>query len=273
MLRQAKRRKKRRIVLWASLAGAVLFFIILRFNLFPPLSSFFNTLASPFWKVEKAIGEKISSRVSISRSKKSLLEQNKLLKERLGEYEMELLYKDILFDENKELKEILQRSEDLAFPEGGFILGVILAKPNQSPYDSVVIDIGRRDGVKEGDLVFAKGDILLGQLDEISKKTSRIKLFSTPGEKLDVVISDSNIYITLYGRGGGNFEMALPRDVEITKGTEVVLPGITPYLVAIVQKINYDPRDPMQKILLTSPVNVQNLKFVEVLKQNRIDEI
>jgi len=58
--------------------------------------------------------------------------------------------------------------------------------------------------------------------------------------------------------------MILPRDFVLEKGNEVVLPGITPYVLGIVQSILSDPRDSFQKALLVSPVNIQELKFVEV---------
>ena len=58
--------------------------------------------------------------------------------------------------------------------------------------------------------------------------------------------------------------MILPRDFVLEKGTEVVLPGITPYVIGIVQTIISDPRDSFQKALLSSPVNIQEIKFVEV---------
>ena len=70
----------------------------------------------------------------------------------------------------------------------------------------------------------------------------------------------------MIGRGGGNFEMILPRDFILEKGTEVVLPVITPYTLGIVQTILSDPRDSFQKALLASPVNIFELKFVEVEK-------
>jgi len=58
--------------------------------------------------------------------------------------------------------------------------------------------------------------------------------------------------------------MILPRDFVLEKGNEVVLPGITPYTLGVVETIISDPRDSFQKALLVSPVNIQELKFVEV---------
>jgi hypothetical protein len=56
----------------------------------------------------------------------------------------------------------------------------------------------------------------------------------------------------------------MPKDLTMQKGDQVVLPGINPYVLAIAQTIISDPRDPFNKMLLTSPVNIQELKFVEV---------
>jgi len=68
----------------------------------------------------------------------------------------------------------------------------------------------------------------------------------------------------LVGRGGGNFEMTMPKNFILQKGDQVVLPGPYPYVLAIVEKIISDPRDLFTKALLVSPVNIQELKFVEV---------
>ena len=61
--------------------------------------------------------------------------------------------------------------------------------------------------------------------------------------------------------------MIIPRDLTLAEGDQAVLPGINPYVVGIVQTIISDPRDPFIKALLTSPVNMQELKFVEVEEQ------
>ena len=78
------------------------------------------------------------------------------------------------------------------------------------------------------------------------------------------VVSAQNLSMELVGRGGGNFEMIMPKDITLQKGDQVALPGIIPHVVAIAETIISDPRDPFTKALLTSPVNIQALKFVEV---------
>lgn len=261
--RGSRRGKNKRIRL--ILLAIALFVLLGASGIFGPFSYFLNKVATPVWKTGNFIKNKTNDLGYLLQSKKRLLAENELLKERLNEYEIQLLLQSVILDENKQLKETLQRASDILADGEEFILAVILAKPNRSPYDTLVIDLGRNSDIQKGDYVFARGDILIGQVEEVFSRSSKVKLFSTPGEKVDIVISGEDIYTTLIGRGGGNFEMTLPRDVEIEEGTKVVLSGITPYLVATVGKINYDPRDTLQEILLTSPVNVQHLKFVQVL--------
>ena len=161
------------------------------------------------------------------------------------------------------MKEILDRKNN---NNTDLILAGILAKPNRSIYDTLLIDAGTNDGILKEKKVFALGNVPIGYIAETYPSSSKVVLYSNPGEKTDVVISGKDIYMQAVGRGGGNFEMILPRDFIITEGEEVDLPGVNPYILGTVQTILSDPRDSFQKALLVSPVNVQQLKFVEVEK-------
>ncbi|MDQ3245278.1 MAG: hypothetical protein M3P22_02970, partial [bacterium] len=56
------------------------------------------------------------------------------------------------------------------------------------------------------------------------------------------------------------------RDLEIQEYTELHLPGLPTSVIAKMQAIISDPHDSTKKALLTSPVNIQELKFVQVEK-------
>jgi cell shape-determining protein MreC len=118
--------------------------------------------------------------------------------------------------------------------------------------------------VTTGATVFALGNVPIGRVDLVYENSSRIILFSNPGEKTSVDINDTTF--ELVGRGGGNFEMNLPRDIDLQKGAQAVLPRVTPHVVATVETIISDPRDAFKKALLVSPVNIKELRFVEIEK-------
>ncbi len=201
-----------------------------------------------------------SNTATAFRFKSSLVLENETLKNKLLEQDAMLLNYGLVSDENIKLKEILGR-KSLNIQ---MLLSAILEKPNRSLYDTLVLDVGSEDGVSEGDLVFAFGDIPVGQIKGVYGKTSNVNLFSNSGEKTDVMVGTNNTFMEIVGRGGGNFEMILPRDFNIQIGAHVFLPGISNYVVATIETIVSDPRDSYAKALLVSPVNIQELKFVQV---------
>jgi len=206
------------------------------------------------------IMEKFGNLGAYFTSKNSLYLQNQNLQSQLNQEETRISNYNSLLLENDNLKEILGR-KDTKEPA---ILAAILSKPNRSIYDTLIIDAGTKEGIKEGDTVFALGNVPIGRIALAYSNSSKVILFSNSGEKTQAVVLGINIFMELVGRGGGNFEMIMPKDFILQKGDQVVMPGINPYLLAVVERIIFDPRDPFVKALLASPVNVQELKFVEV---------
>ncbi len=58
--------------------------------------------------------------------------------------------------------------------------------------------------------------------------------------------------------------MIAPRDFDLGRGDQAVMPGILPRTLGIVQEVISSPRDPFIKALLVSPANIQELKFVQI---------
>lgn len=198
---------------------------------------------------------------SVFESKKSIIAERDILKNQVADLEAQIASLTALKDENEKLQEMLGRKSEKI----ELVLGRIVAKPNQSPYDTLVIDAGSDDGIIDGARVLARGDIAIGTVVETAPHISKIKLYSTSGEKTKGAITGKDIFIDLVGTGAGTFEATLPRDVVVEKGTPVVLPD-GGNVVAIVEEQIVDPRDPFQKILFRSPVNLFELRFVGVEK-------
>lgn len=226
------------------------------------LSVVSHTVFKPIVVLGNNIGSNISNIGFYFNSKKNLSLENQKLNDELLENKATLANYNSLVDENTKLKESLVRKDE----KSELVLGGILSKPNKSLYDTLIIDIGTNNGIKTGDLVLAFGDVPLGRIGEVYPNSSKVTLFSSSGEKTEVVVTGSDVFLEVIGRGGGNFELNVPRDFKLEDYGEVVLPGITPYTVAKIIKVISDPRDSFVKALLTSPVNIQELKFVEVKK-------
>ncbi len=227
------------------------------FNIFSHVTNF---VFHPVVTVGHSIGGGLESFGSFFLSRSRLLNENESLRQDLNDARAKVVNYEVVENENKELKEVLGvKDEDVKM-----VLATILSKPNQSPYDTLVVDLNSNEVVSVGDRVFAYGDIPVGRVAEVGSKVAKVVLYSNSGEKVQVVVGVDNIYMDVVGRGGGNFEMSVPNDFVVTEGETVVLPGLKPYVLGIVEKVISDPRDAFQKVLLVSPVNIQELKFVEI---------
>lgn len=236
------------------------FFLLLYFSggVFGFLGSVSHFIFKPVINAGNNLGESINNLGDYFSSKKelSILYEKSLAD--INNLNAKMANHNEILEENISLKESLNRKSE----DKNLLLASILVKPNSSPYDTLILDVGEKYGVKIGDLVFAFGNIPIGKIAEVYDKTSKVVLFSNSKEETEVSLD--KVYFKMIGRGGGNFEIDLPRDFEIEKGDEVVLPGITPHTVAIFEKIISDPRDSFARALFVSPVNIQEIKFVEI---------
>ncbi|MCU0660532.1 MAG: rod shape-determining protein MreC [Candidatus Pacebacteria bacterium] len=253
--------RQRKIFHLALTICAVVLAVVFRAPLGTAFSKVAHGVAWPFLELKQSISEVFSVVQITFQTKETLVAQNEALLQELEEAKLANLERDILFADNVALRAALERPQT----EGERLVATILSKPNKSPYDTLVIDIGTDTGITPGATVFARGSVPIGMIDEVYRRNARVRLFSTPKESTQVTLKNG-IQIDIVGTGGGSFKATLPRDITIVEGDILTLPLLTPQIVAVVKKIVSDSRDPFQTILATSPVNIQELKFVEVEK-------
>jgi len=254
---QDRKNKRKKFLLIGFVLFVILFFIFGNNKLIPKLSPGLIGFAVPIWKTEVAFTDVFLKQVFSS--KKDLLNQNLILKNRLEEIESQNRTFNILKQENENLKSILLRAG-----QERFILATILVKPNRSPYGTVIIDVGEDDGVGPDDLVFANGNVVIGEIESVGKKSSKVILYSTPGYISQVTIENTGRYFNAKGRGAGDFEIQFPRDLDVEEGEILLYPSINRYVVGVVSSIIFDPRDSFKKVLFRSAANIQELKWVQV---------
>jgi cell shape-determining protein MreC len=221
--------------------------------------SIFYPITSLVWKIEKSTVDWFSHMGGIVRSKYSLVEENRRLEMEIQTNKTSLLLLDILKNENLDLKLILGRKSSEKM-----VLGVILASPPTSPYDTAIIDVGSDDGIVVGDKVFADGDVLIGEIAEVYGNQSKIFFLSTPGKKTMVSFINSKIKTEAIGRGGGNFRANIPAGAGVIAGDIVVSADIDPKNMGIVESVDTDSADSFSSILFRMPINIYSLHFVEI---------
>ena len=225
------------------------------------LSGIFSRFGSLVWRSEKAFSQSIRSTVDLFRSKEVLLTENKELKEHLQTMIIDTLAVDIARQENKELKEILGRDESRIS-----MLASVLRTPPFSPYDTFILDIGKNKEVEVGNYVFVGGNNLVGEIVEVNNTSSKAQLLSSPGKKTPVLVGPKSVAVEAVGRGAGNFEIILSREISVQKGDSIVVPDIHSMLLGVVGQVDLGPAKTFQRVLFASPVNIQDVRWVTVAK-------
>lgn len=211
--------------------------IILHFILPNLLTNILMTFARPLW----VIGKDDSVNVSMLLPET----QNAIIAE--------------LKKENSELKAILNRNQS-----ANLVLGYILKKPPFTAYDSYIIDIGSNNGVAVGDKVYVSGDILVGDIQEVSQNSSKVRLYSSYGTKFDILISDKNVEAVATGGGGGSFLTIVPRDLKIKEGDTITVPDISNTVFGRVGKVIVDPARAFSTVIFSQSINLYEQKWVLV---------
>lgn len=217
------------------------------------------SFAAPFWRAERTVAA-LGARVSPLTTKEEAVEENGLLKERNRFLEAKTYMIPLLEKENAELKKMLLRRPDDAV----LLLARVLVPLGRSPYDTLVVDIGERDGVKAGALVTAYDTVVLGVIERVYARTSLVKLFSSPKETVEVVIGEERTPATAEGLGGGAWKTRMPKGVTIREGDTVLLPSSASDILGIVASVAIGQSDSFQTIFFQAPVNLYKIEWVYV---------
>ncbi len=259
-LSKNKKNYAKRILFFSSILFSVTFFYLGGlFFLTGPL----HYVGKPLWWLKDYSTEVVSDITTLVQTKKRLSEENRGLKNQLSQVDSQLLLSQLLLAENNELKKLLGRKNS----EQKFILANVLVKPNLSPYDSLILDIGETYDIKVGNKVMVNNNIVIGEIENVFSKTAKVRLYSFPNETLSVAVGFDKIIGEAKGKGGGNFEVKLPREVLIEEGDIVVLPEMSLSVLGIVGSISTTPEDPFQTILFRIPINIFQLRWVQILQE------
>ncbi len=193
-------------------------------------------------------------------SKQSLIKKILALQSEIDANKASLISLDALDKENQKLKSELGR--DISGHKG--VMARVIVPPNRSLYDTLTLDIGHEEGAFVGQNVYAFDSIALGTISDTKAHSSTVLLYSSPNRETVGSVSGSDLTVTLIGRGAGEYEVRMPRDIVFEQGGVITEQTLKLNTIAVIQKIVTDPRDPFQRLLAKVPVNLQTLKYVVV---------
>lgn len=246
-------------------------FVIIIFLIFPFIISTLDIpknilvqISTPIWNSERNIILSIKDSSSFIKNKSYLIEENNILKSRLTDILSLKLENRFLKQENIQLKQELGRSAE----KDNSILATILVRPNKTVYDTLIVDVGKDDGISIGDTVISEWSTLLGEVIDTFPKSSKILLYSSSDIITNVTIGEENINAEAIGMGGSNYEINIPRDIYIATSSIIIVPNRKGLILGVVDEIKKRPQDTIQKLLFKTPINIQQLKWVTIIKKN-----
>lgn len=263
-MRYLNTKKKR--TYWREL-GIALFvlFIFFLYMFLPKLiigsTSIVSQISTPLFKVFSHQGVNDSWAILFSK-KESLLEENRLLAERLSFLEGKALLSDLLLVENNTLKGL---KADKLTASSTPLLAPIIGRAGLSLYSTVIVGLGTEDGVIGGNFVLSPAGYLIGTVSRVDVHTALVTLFSADGLERDVFVGTGHTLLKAEGQGSGNFIIETPHEAGIIIGDAIINADGLPYPFGVVEEIKSKSAEPFETIRFQHPVNVPDLPFVLIV--------
>ena len=218
--------------------------------LFAQLFTFAGSVVFVPFKVLDSWLTEGTGRVSVFfRDRNQLADELERLEAELLTYADEAAIIASLEDENNRLKRfsvtLASQGEQTASATDLIMAGVI-GLPGDLPYDSVIIDRGREDGIQPGAIVFSGPRKAIGMVEKVMAKSSLVVLVTTPGVESTVYILGPNIYTTAVGEGGGVLRVSVPQGITLAVGQSVIVPGLSGGVFGTIGVV--DKKDPVHSV-------------------------
>lgn len=186
-----------------------------------------------------------------------LVEENRNLLNEIEKNRIGLADHESLKYENQKLREALKLKSSEKM-----IAASIIARPPQVPLDSLFLDKGSQDGLKEGDRVLVGERILVGKIAKLTQNRSTAVLNSFAGISSFAYVARTGEPLEIKGNGGGSIGAKVPIDFDVLIGDKMILGGSTVYLLAVVEMIETDQSSGFKNILLSLPTNISKINIV-----------
>ncbi len=160
--------------------------------------------------------------------------------------------------ENDTLRALLGDEEEARIAAG------VIGRPTALPYDVLMLDKGRSDGIMENAPVYVTKNTVIGFVTAVYERSSLVALTSTPGFTSTVYIHGPNIYTTAVGIGGGVTRVHVPQGIPLSEGDLIIIPSLSKGVYGTVSAVDSVPELPEQYGYVTSDLPINSLRAVAV---------
>lgn len=231
-----------------------------------PIAGLLWRVLGPTSALRNALGSGTGNFFSVLASQASLVAQNNALRAELASSSVLVLDRNVLASENTDLKARLNRTLDVS----SSTLAAVLERPPGVPYGELILDVGDKQGIAPGDMVAAGGSVYIGAISQVYPNTSRVVLYSAPGQTYDALLMSATTHtvvpVAVSGQGSGGFVAEVPAGTMVAVGDDILFPSITPQFFARVVYVESKEQESFKTIYMQLPVNPLELRYVEVRK-------
>lgn len=149
------------------------------------------------------------------------------------------------------------------------VVAGVLSRPPETPYDTLVIDKGTRQGAALGQEAFGSEQVPVGIVTGVMNDFSRVTLFSAPGMSVGARLGAHELPFTLTGAGGGVLTGAITRSTLYAVGDTVFVDGPGAQPVGEVVRIDDDPAAPSVTLQIKPVTNPFSISWV-VLRESGV---
>ncbi len=144
------------------------------------------------------------------------------------------------------------------------VLARVIGRPNQLPYDMLMLDRGEVHGVVQNAPVFLGSDQVIGFVSKTLKTTSLVTLVTTAGFISSAYVIGPNIYTLAEGVGGGVLRVRVPQGILLQTGDLVLLPALDSGVYGAVSLVESSPTQPEQYGYVVPDMALQSLYYVSI---------
>lgn len=237
--------------------GVGVFFLLVAALFSSSLGELSSVVVSPLYTVRTWLTTSEASLPRYFRDRTKLGEEIEQLQSALAQSAYDTSRLAVLEAENALLRNIHTTVEH---PR---IIADVVRRPNETPYDTLVVHKGAVDGVVEGALVYADKTVI-GTVVRVFPESALVMLFSTAEVRSPVYVYGPDIFAHAYGMGGGVIRVSVPQGIAIAVGDPVTIPIEDSSIYGRVTHVESVESNPEQYAYVTQEPVLQHIRFVAI---------
>ncbi|SNZ07136.1 rod shape-determining protein MreC [Persephonella hydrogeniphila] len=224
----------------------------------------------PFLNSVSKISDFLDYIFELFTSKDQLIKKNTELEKKVELLKAQIIYLKRLEKENLELKKIVNFIKN--YPEYSFKTGKVIGYSPDNWNNFIIINLGKNDGLKVGDIVVSDG-YLLGEVYQTGFNSSSVILISDKNFRISVRCRKTRETVFYQGKNqkeGKLIYVKPEQDIRIgdvieTSGVDSGIPEGIP--IGTVKSVSYEEGDFYKDVSVSINVNPMKIEYVVVISR------